>query len=217
MATNNVINLKSSGIVSYDGAGTFTALANPLTVSNGGTGVASNTTDQLFCAGTTSTGPIQQVTSGVSGDTLVSAGAGALPVFQAFAPYFTSTFNFTSTNPADATLYVYQLGSALQTSTTRATFRVVSPVACTLKAAYGVFIVGGTLASAQTTTLQINVGAGSLSTIKVFDLNSTPDPISVTSLNVALAAGDFFRLELTATTWGTNPTVVSGTVTLVFQ
>lgn len=55
----------------------------PLTVSNGGTGVSSNTAYAVLCGGTSSTSAIQSVASvGSSGQVLTSNGAGALPTFQ---------------------------------------------------------------------------------------------------------------------------------------
>ena len=58
----------------------------PLTVSNGGTGVVSNTSYAVLCGGTSSTNPIQSVASvGTAGQVLTSNGAGALPTFQGTA------------------------------------------------------------------------------------------------------------------------------------
>jgi hypothetical protein len=55
-----------------------------LTVSGGGTGIASATAYTLICAGTTSTGAFQSIASvGTTGQVLTSNGAGALPTFQA--------------------------------------------------------------------------------------------------------------------------------------
>ena len=59
------------------------ALANDLTVSNGGTGAGTFTAYALICAGTTSTGAFQNVSGlGTAGYVLVSAGAGALPAWS---------------------------------------------------------------------------------------------------------------------------------------
>lgn len=67
MATNNATNT-----------------SNPITVAQGGSGVASNTAYAVLCGGTTSTGAIQSIASvGTSGHVLTSNGAGALPTFQA--------------------------------------------------------------------------------------------------------------------------------------
>lgn len=55
-----------------------------LTVSGGGTGVASLTAYAVMCGGTTTTGAVQSIASvGSSGQVLTSNGAGALPTFQA--------------------------------------------------------------------------------------------------------------------------------------
>jgi hypothetical protein len=52
----------------------------PITVSNGGTGVASTGAYEVVTGGTTSTGPLQAVSgTGTAGQALISAGASALP------------------------------------------------------------------------------------------------------------------------------------------
>jgi hypothetical protein len=61
---------------------TATGIGTVNTVATGGTGVSSLTTYALLAGGTTTTGAIQQVTPiGTSGESLVSAGAGALPAW----------------------------------------------------------------------------------------------------------------------------------------
>ena len=57
--------------------------ASPYTVSQGGTGVASLTAYGLIAAGTTTTGAVQQVSAGSTGNILTSQGGSALPSFQA--------------------------------------------------------------------------------------------------------------------------------------
>lgn len=57
-------------------------LTFPLTVTQGGTGVATLTTAYgTLCAGTTATGAVQTVATGTSGQALVSAGNAALPAY----------------------------------------------------------------------------------------------------------------------------------------
>lgn len=69
MATNNATNT-----------------SNPITVAQGGTGDASLTAYAVLCGGTTTTGAVQALAAlGSSGNVLTSAGAGALPLFQAAA------------------------------------------------------------------------------------------------------------------------------------
>lgn len=69
MATNNAINT-----------------TNPISVSSGGTGIASTTAYSVICGGTTSTAPFQNVSGvGTSGQVLVSNGAAALPTWQTAA------------------------------------------------------------------------------------------------------------------------------------
>lgn len=61
------------------------ALATPVSVANGGTGLASATAFAPLFGGTTSTGAFQSGSLGTSGWVLTSNGAGALPTFQAAA------------------------------------------------------------------------------------------------------------------------------------
>ena len=59
------------------------ALAAPVSVANGGTGMTTLSTYALLAGGTTSTGVMQSLPSGNSGDILMSNGASALPVWTA--------------------------------------------------------------------------------------------------------------------------------------
>jgi hypothetical protein len=70
----------SSNTVQITATGSFSA---PVTVPSGGTGDGSFTPYAVICGGTTSTNPLQSVSSvGTSGQILTSNGAGALPTFQ---------------------------------------------------------------------------------------------------------------------------------------
>ena len=70
-------------------------LNTPLTVPNGGTGVATRTAYGVIVGGTTATGATQTVTPGTVGTVLTSGGASAVPTWGA-APSATG-----------ATLYMY--------------------------------------------------------------------------------------------------------------
>lgn len=75
--------LTTSSIVSTDGSGNLTTLADPLSVVHGGSGDSSHTAYAVLCGGTTSTAPVQSVSGvGSTGQALVSNGAGALPTWQ---------------------------------------------------------------------------------------------------------------------------------------
>lgn len=68
-------------------------------VAGGGTGLASLTAYELIAAGTTSTGNVQQIGLGTSGQVLTSNGAGALASFQAASPSgFSPYINVTGTS-----------------------------------------------------------------------------------------------------------------------
>ena len=60
-----------------------TDTSSPLTVAQGGSGLASTTAYAVVCGGTTTTAPLQSVSGvGTSGQVLTSNGAAALPTFQ---------------------------------------------------------------------------------------------------------------------------------------
>jgi hypothetical protein len=63
---------------------------SPFTVSQGGTGLSSLAAWELLAGGTTSSGAVQQVGTGTSGQVLTSNGAGALPSFQAASSGFSN-------------------------------------------------------------------------------------------------------------------------------
>lgn len=62
-----------------------TKVTGTLPVGNGGLGVATLTAYGLICGGTTSTGPVQSIGLGTTGQALISNGAGALPTWQTLA------------------------------------------------------------------------------------------------------------------------------------
>lgn len=75
--------LSANSIVSTNGSGQLTTLADPLTVLHGGTGNASLTAYAVLCGGTTGTNPIQVVSPiGLAGQALTSNGPGMLPSWQ---------------------------------------------------------------------------------------------------------------------------------------
>lgn len=59
-----------------------TNTSNPITVAQGGSGVASTTAYGVICGGTSSTGALQNAGAGTSGQILRSGGAAALPSYS---------------------------------------------------------------------------------------------------------------------------------------
>lgn len=85
---------------------------SPQPITEGGTGVQSNTAYAVLCGGTTSTGAVQSIASvGSAGEVLTSNGAGALPTFQAAGggsgPAFLAYVN-TTVNDVTGDLTLYQ-------------------------------------------------------------------------------------------------------------
>jgi hypothetical protein len=87
-------------------------LTTPLSVAQGGTGVATNTAYAVLVGGTTSTNPIQSVASvGTAGQVLTSNGAGAKPSFQTGVATFTSWVAYTPTFTGFGTVSNVQIWS----------------------------------------------------------------------------------------------------------
>lgn len=221
MATTNRVNLTGSGIVSYDGAGAFSALANPLTVANGGTGDASLTAYAVLCGGTSGTGVVQSIASvGSANQALTSNGAGTLPTFQTAPTYrgYVIYFMATTGNPADAATYFFTPGNQYTqfTASGNAITRRYIPFAGTITTVYGSVTVQGTLGSAGNSTLSLRLNNTTDTTItSTLALTGTSNTFNNTGLSIAVVAGDFLELKIVSPTWVTNPTTVAISCTVL--
>lgn len=218
MATNNVINLNGSGIVSYDGAGTFSALANPLTVSNGGLGISSDTAYSVLCAGTTSTSAAQSVSSvGVANQLLTSNGSSALPSFE-FSSSGMYTLNISSgatASPPDALTFFIRAFVSLTTSTTsgNAGQRLYIPYTGTLVGCRG--IVTCTPGSSENVTVSVRINnTTDYTATSTLQLSSSPATFTNNAMNVAVSQGDYAEIKVACPTWTSNPTSVTISITL---
>jgi len=224
MATNNAINLKDSGIVSYNGAGTFSSAGNPLTVSNGGQGNSSLTAYAVLCGGTTSTNPVQSIASvGSSTNVLTSNGSSALPTFQPFTPSnYCIQFITTVGNPADSSTYFFGFWGALAfTNYTAITdVRTIKYItnSGTIDSVYGAIFVDGTLASAQNCTLAIRVNNTTDTNLTTtLQLTSATNALSFTGIGLSVSAGDYISLKIITPAWTTNPNSVHLTATVLVK
>ncbi len=221
MATNNVLNLKSSGIASYDGAGAFSALANPLIVANGGLGSASHTSYAVLTGGTTSTAAVQSV-SGVGNQfqLLTSAGAGALPTWSNSGAKYTAFWRIAEAGTIlDSTTYYLVSDFPLDWSTTvnsTAASRFYLPSPGTITAVYGNVLVKGTLASAQNVTIALRLNNTTDYTITAASQwTATNNTFNNTGLSIAVVAGDYIQCKVTTPIWTTNPTYADISVSVL--
>lgn len=213
MATTNAINITLAGLVLYDGAGTFSIPG----VLQGLTGVTSFTSYGTICGGTTSTGPLQNVNPGLTGDVLTSNGASALPSFQTQPRG--SIFNFlkANLNPLDSTTYYLPYGGNFSISNNALNFTVV-PFNSTITAVYGQLYVAGTLGTTENSTLRILVNASSSTDITTtLQMNATTVLFNNTGLSIPLIAGDYFQIILITPVFVTNPTSVSMSIGVVVK
>lgn len=217
MATNNAVNISGSGIVSYDGAGTFSALANPLTVPNGGTAASSFTAYAVLCGGTTSTGTVQNVSGvGTAGQVLTSNGAGSLPTWQNLSAGSGHTKLFFNTTIAvgtlsDSTSYYIGSGNATTvfTATGQAPPRQYILTSGTITKAYGSLRVKGTLASTENVTIKLVINnTTTLNISTTLQLNAVNVDFSNTGFSQSVSAGDYVELVLATPAWATNPSDV---------
>lgn len=219
MATNNAINLKAAGLVSYDGAGVFTALTSPLTVSNGGSGRSSLAAYSVLCAGTTSTGGWQAVSPGSAGDILLSNGASTLPSFQASSGFSTLMSTGVAATLSDSFVYGLAYSSTWSAAgTSQLSNQVIYiPCKCTLTAAYGFIAVTGTLGSTENNIVRFRVNNTTNYTLtSTAKCSAATNTWTNTGLSVNLDPGDYFEISFAAASFATNPTNVSMSVTLIF-
>lgn len=208
MATNNAINLKSSGIVSYDGAGAFSALADPLIVSNGGTGVASFTAYSVLTAGTTATGNFQNVSGvGSSTDVLTSNGSAALPTWGTYPTFRSMLFwgKATASGAGDGVTYYIGNNVAFNTftSSTGGT-RFYIPISGTVTKCLGSFTM--TAGSSQPVTIALRKNDTSNTTVQTVTFDAATVNFSNTGLSISISAGDFMDFIVICPTWTpTNP------------
>ena len=220
MATNNAVNLKTAGLVTYDGAGIYSALAIPLTVPNGGTGVTTMLANAPICGGTTSTNPLQTTNSaGVTGQILFSNGAGILPSYQGING-FTWTCYSGNGNMGDSSTYYLRLAVAPAgtgtTSSGPAMSRCYIPYPCKLDSAYfsGNCTIVGTNENLTVAARVNDTTSTNLST--TLKMDTATFSFNATAIELSLVKGDFVEITVTTPNWGTNPVGVEYTVTLFF-
>jgi hypothetical protein len=210
MATNNSVNLNGNGAVKYDGAGTFSAAAVPLVVSNQGTGDASLTAYAVLCGGTTSTGNVQSIAGvGSSAQILTSNGSASLPTFQAVPgsrSTFTATFSALNFNPADNTTYYILNNQAPSTTHTTADYRFYFTGTGSIQKAYGFARIAATPGSNENVTIFIRLNNTTNTNITTTTQWTSGDiPFNNPNLSISVAAGDYIEVGITTPTWGTNP------------
>lgn len=164
---------------------------------------------------------ITGVAPSTSGNVMTSDGTNWTSAAPASGKGFTLQMQCigTGSSPADSTTYFLAYSQAVTSSTASGTGtqRLYVPVACTLKAVYGFFRVGGTLGSAENCTFAIRINNTTdvtvTSTLKMTAIDST---FSNNGLSTSMSAGDYIEFKLTTPAWVTNPTTVGASVTVYF-
>ena len=219
----------STGMVFSGGPVTTTGtitMSGTLVVANGGTGRTTNTAYAIMAGGTTSTGPLQQVSGlGTSGYVLTSTGAGSLPTWQAAVAGSTTFVGLTDgpgsftgnalklvrVNAGETALeYVTAFGTGTVTSvsvvsangfTGSVATQTTTPAITITTSITGVLKGNGTAISAATVGTDYSVGTSSLATGILKSTTTTG------SLSIAVAA-DFPTLNQNTT--GSAATLTTG-------
>jgi hypothetical protein len=186
MATQNSINLKSSGIVTYDAAGTFTAS----TVTNHG--VVTAQANNL----------VTSVAPGTSGNVLTSNGTDWTSAASTSGAKYSTGFGMSTTfSPLDATTYF--VGFA-QTTLATTCGQIPIPVAGTINTCY--VVIRCTAGTAETSTISLRLNNTTDFTISsAVNLSAAQTSWGTTSLGITVAAGDFVQVKWVTPTWATNP------------
>lgn len=199
-------------------------------VAGGGTGDTSFTPYAVICGGTTTTGNLQSIAGvGTASQVLTSNGAGTLPTFQSLSGTSGSLVFVAAsseTNPLDARTYLincahaisafYYLYTVTPAASVDASCRFIMPRSGTITKCYGVFRVGGTLASAGNSTLEFRLNNTSNTTItSTLALTSATNSFSNTGLSISVVAGDYLWIKWTTPTWATNPTNVTPSISFI--
>ena len=183
----NVAPSATSGIALVSAGASANPTFSTVVVAGGGTGLATLTAYELIAGGTTSTGNVQQIGLGTSGQVLTSNGAGALASFQTFTPSaMTPYLNVTGATQTMAVNsgYVVNDASSLVTFTPPATCAVGT-----------VFAIAGNSADGWTIDLTANT--------QTINYGSSPATTALASTN------QFDSVKFVCTVANTTFTVVS--------
>lgn len=166
-AINQVAPSATSGVPFISQGASTQPTYGTAVVAGGGTGLATLTAYELIAAGTTSTGNVQQIGLGTTGQVLTSNGAGALASYQTFTPSSQSPYlNVTGATQTMAvnTGYVSNDGATLVTFTPPATCAVGT-----------IFAIAGNGSGGWTLNLVTNT--------QTFNFGNTPGTTAVASTN----------------------------------
>lgn len=178
--------------------GAVTGLTTPLTVAQGGTGVASATDGGVVVG--SGAGALSVTAKGAAGEILV--GTSGDPAFQ--APKYMLGMISNDTFNDSTTRYHFPLGVSVGAS--NSTFNsFIAPFDGTLKNLYAFFGLNG-ISAATTITVQIN-GSGTLLLVSIPGLSTAT--VTNTSDEVAVSAGDKINIEFAAGAGGTSATRMS--------
>lgn len=195
-------------------------------VSGGGTGNTTFTAYSVICAGTTATGVFQNVSGvGTSTQVLKSNGAAALPTWQSNAGVTGYALQMTTAegNPADATTYFMRnsnnsISGAFTASTASGGLlqQLYVTRTGTVTACAGSFNTRGTVASNENTSVIIRKNNTTDATVtSTAKLTAAGVNFSNTAMTLAVTAGDYLEIKVVCPTWGTNPTAVSFSATIL--
>jgi len=222
-AINNVAPSATTGIPLISQGAAVQPAFGTAVVAGGGTGNTTFTAYSVITAGTTSTGPFQNVSGlGSSGQRLTSNGAAALPTWQAASGGAASSYTSQSAgtaSPADGITYYIATSTTITTftaSNNSSRFYVTS--AGTINKMYGNLNVAGTLGTTENATLALRLNNTSNTNVTTtLQFNAVNTTFNNTTLGLSVTAGDFIEVILISPTWATNPTTVKINLTFLVE
>jgi len=146
---------------------------------------------------------------GWNGSTEVPTKNAVYDKIEAMQGYVLHAYTHASAS-ADAT--TYYMGSTYVTSlqTTAGRHRIYIPKAGTIKKAWIMFGVNGTLGTTETSTVSIRLNDTTDTTVSsAVTLDTAFNVFSNTALSIAVVEGDYIEFKWVAPTWATNPTSVN--------
>lgn len=229
-AESNTIRIGTAGSGSGQQNRAFIAGVTGVTVSASAP-VAVDTNGQLSSLGFGTSGQLLQsggagvspayttatypATAGTAGNVLTSDGTN----FTSSAPLASFTqFSTNIGNPADGvTYYLANIFGLTSFTAIAGSAKLWIPRNATITKVYGSFTVAGTLGSNENTTVALRLNDTSNTNISTtVQLTASTVNFSNTGLSISLSAGDYITPLLICPTWGTNPTSVAVTLSILF-
>ncbi len=153
-------------------------------------------------------------TAGTSGNVLTSDGTNWISS-PLTSPNFTQFMSTAlSVTPADSTTWYFINGVAFTSNTTAFApgAKYLCPINCTITKVYGVFLLTGSVGSAENCTMFLRKNDTTNTNVSTtIQLTSATVTVNNSSLSISLVPGDILVWGFTSPAWATNPSEIAFT------